>query len=428
MSFDLQPLDFPPDPFAIARSLSDREGVVLFFSDGGRSVYVGCDPLDVSRAIDPEPQLPRVAGMHGGAVPRWIGLVPYEACRQLELQGASDPRPEPLVSRPLWLRFGALACVANGKVVVAGDDPVARHSLRERLLAAHPASPPVMLRAAEPFEPGERHAERIRRALDHIGRGDIYEVNLARRLVLEVTGAPWDLLAALGTPDLPPHSFALRFHDLDVAAASPELCLRLEPDGRTWTAPIKGTRPRAADAQTDAALAAELEADPKERAELIMIVDVERNDFGRVARTGSVRLERAPHVVSLPSVHHRQAIVEAEIPSHVTRSELLSAMLPSGSVTGAPKRRAMQLIGELEPHRRGLYTGVVGAVRRDGGLELSMAIRTVVARNGVGHYFAGGGIVAESDPMREVEETRWKAERVVSLIARSTGRAEKWAD
>jgi anthranilate/para-aminobenzoate synthase component I len=200
---------------------------------------------------------------------------------------------------------------------------------------------------------------------------------------------------------------------------TPELCLRLEPDGRLSTRPIKGTRPRHPDAAEDARLARELDADPKERAELTMILDVERNDLGRIAEIGSVRLTEPPHVASLPGVHHRLATLEARQRRGVSRSEILATFLPSGSVTGAPKRRAMQLIAELEPHRRGLYTGVVGFVRHDGGLELSMAIRTVVAQNGVGHYFAGGGIVADSLPALEVEETLWKAQQVLRLLRRA---------
>jgi anthranilate/para-aminobenzoate synthase component I len=162
-----------------------------------------------------------------------------------------------------------------------------------------------------------------------------------------------------------------------------------------------------------------LDADPKERAELTMILDVERNDLGRVARTGSVRVAEPPHVVRLPSVHHRLATLEAELRDGVSRAALLASFLPSGSVTGAPKRRAMQLIRELEPHRRGLYTGVFGCIGHDGGLELGMAIRTLVSRGGVGHYFTGGGIVADSVPEREVEETLWKAESVLALVARA---------
>jgi anthranilate/para-aminobenzoate synthase component I len=423
----VNPSDFAADPLAIARALSDRPGVALVYADEGRVAYVASDPVASSSELDPEPELARRSGDPDGHAPRWLGLVPYEACRADELDGALDERAEPTVTRPLWLRYAALARIADGKLELLGDSASDVEALRERLRRPPQASM-VSVRQRAPFEPGAAHAERIRRALAHIARGDVYEINLARRLELEVRGAPWDVLWAQRAPGLPPHAFALRAGGLDVIAASPELCLKLEADGRVWTSPIKGTRPRSADPQEDQRLAAELDADPKERAELTMIIDVERNDLGRVAETGSVRVRTPPHVVALPSVHHRQATVEARVGAELTRAELFRAFLPSGSVTGAPKRRAMQLIRELEPHRRGLYTGVVGMIQRDGGVELSMAIRTLVVRGGIGHYFSGGGIVADSDPAREVDETRWKAERVMALITESSGGVENWSD
>jgi anthranilate/para-aminobenzoate synthase component I len=409
------------DPFALARALSGRPGVFLAFAEGEGVAYVGCDPLAASSDLDPEPELGLAAGMDAGAAPRWVGCLPYEACRGLERALGPDPRPAPHLSSPLWLRYGAVARVGD-EVHVLGDDARAVSELSARLLRVQPAGK-VRLGLAAPFEPGAAHAARIELALAEIGAGNVYEVNLARRLELEVEGTPWDLLAALGESGLPPHAFALRADGLDVCAVSPELCLRLEPDRRLVTRPIKGTRPRSHEPALDSRLARELDQDPKECAELTMILDVERNDLGRVAAVGSVRLRDRPHVVSLPSVHHRLATLEAELRPEVSRAQLLHAFLPSGSVTGAPKRRAMQLIAELEPHRRGLYTGVVGFVRRDGGLELAMAIRTLTVREGLGHYYTGGGIVADSVPAREVEETLWKAERVLCLLGQSASSA-----
>ena len=160
---------------------------------------------------------------------------------------------------------------------------------------------------------------------------------------------------------------------------------------------------------SDRAHAAELDADPKERAELTMIVDVERNDLGRIAVAGSVRVTTSPHVVTQRTVHHRVASIVAHARPDASRDDVLRAMLPSGSVTGAPKVRAMEVIATLEPHRRGLYTGAIGYIAHDGGLTWSMAIRTAVLHDGEGEYWTGGGIVSDSDPERELEETRWKA-------------------
>jgi anthranilate/para-aminobenzoate synthase component I len=212
--------------------------------------------------------------------------------------------------------------------------------------------------------------------------------------------------------------------ELGVVAASPELCLSLDAGGTARTRPIKGTRPRHADRERDRELARELDLDPKERAELAMVIDVERSDLGRVARPGSVRLVEEPRVESHPGVHHRVATVEAALRAGVSRTELLSAMLPSGSVTGAPKIRAMEVIAELEPVRRGLYTGAFGVLGQDGGLELAMAIRVLTLQGSRGRYFSGGGIVADSNPAREVEETLWKAS---ALVRTTGGGVENWA-
>jgi anthranilate/para-aminobenzoate synthase component I len=182
------------------------------------------------------------------------------------------------------------------------------------------------------------------------------------------------------------------------------------------TKPIKGTRPRGADAPEDRRLAVELSRDPKEVAELTMVVDVERNDFGRVAETGSVRVRGEPIVETYGSVHHRIATIVARMREGVSRQELLESALPSGSVTGAPKVRAMEVIAELESARRGAYTGGLGYLSHDGAMRLAMAIRTLTVASGVGHYFAGGGIVADSSAEREVLETRWKASQMTRLL------------
>jgi anthranilate/para-aminobenzoate synthase component I len=162
----------------------------------------------------------------------------------------------------------------------------------------------------------------------------------------------------------------------------------------------------------------ELDKDPKENAELTMIVDVERNDLGRVAVAGSVRVLRGPEVVTHRTVHHREALLTAYTKNTASRRDVLEAMVPSGSVTGAPKVRAMEVIANLETFRRGLYTGGFGSIGHDGSMTLAMAIRTVVIRGRDGEYFTGGGIVADSDPHRELEETRWKAIQL-EKVARS---------
>jgi anthranilate/para-aminobenzoate synthase component I len=226
-----------------------------------------------------------------------------------------------------------------------------------------------------------------------------------------------------------PFAALVRGPDVDVVSTSPELFLELEPGRIARTVPIKGTRPRHDDPERDRALAAELDADPKERAELAMVIDVERNDLGRLCLAGSIRLQRPPGVTTYPTVHHREGSIAGVLRPEVSRTELLESMLPSGSVTGAPKVSAMDVIAALEAARRGLYTGALGYVDHDGGMRLSMAIRTATLRAGQGHYFSGGGIVADSDPEREVSETGWKALQLTELEStESAHEPENWAE
>ena len=407
-------VDLPPNPLALAQRLDGRPGLALLAGGFGvgRS-FVTCDPCASSRDLDPEPglRLDPEAGPFG-AVPRWIGLLPYECRRHLERPGYSprpDSRPAPHVPRPHWLRYPAVAVVTD-RVLVVGDDRASVAHLAELLTRPAARAPaPVSISLAEAPESGQLHEHRVRRALELIAAGELYQVNLARRFKLRVEGPPVAHLARLGRRGWASFGACLRFDELAVLSTSPELFLAVDARGRLLTSPIKGTRPRGGDAPADSALSVELDKDPKECAELVMIVDVERNDFGRVAKTGSVRLVTAPHVQTLPTVHHRLATLGAWLRSEVSRAELLEVMLPSGSVTGAPKVRAMEVIASLEPHRRGLYTGAFGALMHDGSMRLAMAIRTLTSRGEEGHYYAGGGIVADSDPAKEVEETRWKA-------------------
>jgi para-aminobenzoate synthetase component 1 len=268
-----------------------------------------------------------------------------------------------------------------------------------------------------PEEPRELHLLRIQRALEHIARGDVYEVNLARRLAFELTGTAASILQRLLERTDGAFSAALALGEVDVVATSPELFLELSSRGGIRSTPIKGTRPRGMSPELDQRLLQELASDPKEAAELIMVVDVVRNDLGRVAKVGSVRVPEPARIETHRTVHHRVADVYAELAPGRTRAELLRSMLPSGSVTGAPKARAMQLIGELEAQRRGLYTGAFGWLGQDGGLCLGMAIRTLVRHraSGQAHYFTGGGIVSDSDPARELLETDWKASHLDAL-------------
>ena len=244
-----------------------------------------------------------------------------------------------------------------------------------------------------------------------IAAGDVYQVNLTRRFELEAGAG--DLLAAAVTGGAPEYTARLAWGDAEVVCASMELLLRRRGDVLE-TRPIKGTRPRCEDPEADRRFAAELDADPKEVAELAMIVDLERNDVGRVATTGSVEVVDPGSVVSWPTVHHRVARVTAMLRPGTPWWEALAAMVPGGSVTGCPKRAAMGVIAALEPVARGPYCGGLGVITGDGDLELALSIRTAWRRGERWWCAAGCGIVWDSDPEREERESRLKVSRWAS--------------
>ncbi len=407
------------DPVRLAQRLLGRASVSLWWGKQGTRAYLACDPVEHSRALDPEPALPLAPGSPWAGTPRWVGVLPYECRRDLERANHGGLRSAPHVVEPHWLRYSAVAVIESGQVSVVGEDRRQTRELAARLAEPAPAAPKVAIRARAAFEDPALHRARILRALEHVRAGELYQVNLARRFELEVRGSAWDVLACLLERGRPPYAAALSWGSLDVVSLSPELFVSTDTSGAILTSPIKGTRPRLGDGERDAQRSRELELDPKERAELTMVLDVERNDLARLACPGTVRLTVPPHVESHGTVLHRVATLQAELRPEVTRHELLRCMLPSGSVTGAPKVRAMDLIAELEAERRGLYTGAFGSLAHDGSLELAMAIRTLTVREGQGHYWAGGGIVADSDPEREVEETLWKAEALLGVLERA---------
>lgn len=399
----------------------------------GRFSYLACDPVERSHLLDPAPgrAAPSPAGSEGS--PWWIGVLPYEAQRaRLERPSWSRPDPRPAASCEAieWSRYDAVAVIDHlaGDVRVVADDEAAAERL-SRALAAPPRAETRYALSIEDDEPAEQHVARVRVLLERIFDGELYQANLARRLRVRLSPCDGGAVLAAGEALIRafPTAFGavLRTSSAWLISMSPELLLdaRPSPDGRAFerlaTEPIKGTRRRAAEPALDARVARELDSDEKERAELAMIIDVERNDLARVCVPGTISVVTPPHVVTHSTLHHRVARVEGSVRPGISREQVLEALVPSGSVTGAPKVRAMEVIAELEPMRRGLYTGGLGLLARDGALRLSMAIRTVVLdERGSGEYLVGGGIVADSDPERELEETRVKAAQFSLLRAR----------
>jgi anthranilate/para-aminobenzoate synthase component I len=424
MSLSAVLLDIAADPLAIAARLEQKPGFALVHDASARAgrSFVAVDPVETSSALLPPIGRATAESLDTRVrVPRWIGVIPYEAGRRLERPAWTrrpDERPAPHIAEPRWYRYSEVVEIdeALGLVRIVGEDPARIRDLAARLnLGAELPPASARLVPLEADEPESAHVGRVRRAKELIRAGDLYQVNLARRRRFAVSGSAFDVYRRLAQRARPTFGACVNFGEVIVCASSPELFLRLDPGRLVRTAPIKGTRPRGEDIESDERRANELAESAKERAELTMILDVERNDLGRVAVPGSVRLLSGPYIETHPTVHHRLAVVEARLRDDKTVNDLFDATFPSGSVTGAPKVRAMEVIATLEPVRRGLYTGAFGWLGFDGSLELAMAIRVLTIKAGEAHYFAGGGIVADSDPEAELAETNWKGAQLAGL-------------
>jgi anthranilate synthase component I len=257
----------------------------------------------------------------------------------------------------------------------------------------------------------------IDRIKEYILAGDAFQVVLSQRLEVPRAGIdPLDVYRSLRVVNPSPYMFHLNFPEATVTGASPETLVRLD-DGTVSLRPIAGTRPRGATKDQDAALAAELAADPKECAEHLMLIDLGRNDVGRVARIGSVRVTEQMTIERYSHVMHLVSHVEGELAAGNSWRDVLRAAFPAGTLSGAPKIRAMEIIDELEPTHRGLYGGAVGYVSYTGNLDLAIAIRTLVTTDDTIYVQAGAGVVADSSATAEWDETMNKARAVLRAVA-----------
>ena len=266
-----------------------------------------------------------------------------------------------------------------------------------------------------PFRPRIKRAqfeEMVRAAQEYIAAGDIYQVCLAHSFEAEYSGDAWPFYESLRHHSAAPCAAFLNLGETQVASASPECFLQLS-GRRIVTRPIKGTRPRRADAQRDQRNAYDLITSAKEIAELVMITDLERNDLGRVCEYGSVTVPELLKLESYEQVHHLVSTVVGTLREDVTHPAALRACFPGGSISGAPKKRALEIIAELEPDPRGIYTGAIGYFGYNGESQFSIAIRTAVFESGRGSFHVGAGIVADSIPEREWQETLDKAAGLV---------------
>ena len=386
------------------------------------------DPLEFVRGflaryrVAELPGLPRFCG-------GLVGYFGYDTVRWIEPRLSGGwLKPDPLGCPDMLLVVSEeLAVIDNlsGKLyLVVYADPAkprawhdAQARLRELLGALRlPLSLPPERREADAevtsnFDP-EAFREAVGRAIRYVHNGDIMQVVLSQRFSRPYSGSPLSLYRALRSINPSPYMFYLDFGDFQVVGASPEILVRHE-HGTVTVRPIAGTRPRGATRDEDLDLERELLADPKERAEHVMLVDLGRNDVGRVAATGSVRLTEKMIVERYSHVMHIVSNVEGKLREGLDSLDVLRAAFPAGTVSGAPKVRAMEIIDELEIDKRGLYAGAVGYLGFNGDMDLAIAIRTALVKAGQMHVQAGAGIVADSVPESEWQETRAKASAVL---------------
>jgi anthranilate synthase component 1 len=264
----------------------------------------------------------------------------------------------------------------------------------------------------------------VRRTKEYIAAGDAYQVVISRRLDTELKADPFTVYRALRTINPSPYLFFLRLGKMSIVGSSPEVLVRLE-DGRVEERPIAGTHPRGADEAEDARLADKMTADPKERAEHVMLVDLGRNDVGRVARIGTVEVTEFMVVERYSHVMHLVSHVRGQLAAGKDAFDVLAACFPAGTLSGAPKVRAMEIIEEMEPTRRGPYGGAVGYISYSGNMDSCITIRTVVCDGRRASIQVGAGIVADSDPKTEWLETCSKSRGMILALrtaAQETGR------
>jgi anthranilate synthase component 1 len=395
------------------------------------------DPLAAARALlaghraPPVPGLPRFCG-------GLVGYLAYDAARYFE----RVPLPSGVgIGLPdgCWLLADTLIVLdhVQQRLILVATEPLegdpdaayARAARRiERLLARLERPMPCearprMARTTLPrwqsnLEP-EAFEAAVRRAQQYIAAGDIFQVVLSQRFFRPTSADPFVIYRTLRRTNPSPYMFFLELpRDLTLIGSSPEMLVRLD-GGRAEVRPIAGTRPRGNSPQADEALARELLADDKERAEHVMLLDLGRNDLGRVCEYGTVQVPERMTVERYSHVMHMVSRVEGVLRPDLDAFDLLRATFPAGTVSGAPKVRAMEIIAELEGERRGPYAGAVGYFSLQGNMDTCIAIRTVILHRGVAHIQAGAGIVADSDPSREYQETCYKAQALMEAVDRA---------
>ena len=421
-----------------AATLTERDGKAVWTGIGPEQHPD--DPLAALRDAADRLHTPRTDDSLPPLTGGLVGYLGYDAVRRMERLPATAPDELRLPELQFLLATdvavldhsdGSILLIANVVQRLtphADDDPdqayadaVARLDAMEADLAK-PAESSVST-----FDLGVQpdYVERSRRedymsavetAREHIRAGDAFQIVVSQRFEMDTKADPLDIYRTLRARNPSPYMYLLRFGDVDVVGSSPEVLVKVE-DGRALIHPIAGTKPRGATPEEDAQLAAQMLADPKERAEHVMLVDLGRNDLGRVCTAGSVEVVELMKVERYSHVMHLVSTVVGTVQPGTSALDVLCACFPAGTLSGAPKVRAMEIIESLEPSRRGVYGGIVGYVDVGGDMDTAIAIRTVVLRAGRAYVQAGAGIVADSDPASEDAECRNKAAAVLGAIA-----------
>ncbi len=407
------------------RATFTAHGRAVSLRIGAHPSQISGDPLEVLRGlVRPQEDVPPVAPFCGGAVGylsydsiRWCERVPDRHASGRDLPDAHFIFPREVIC------FDHLEQVLHVLLYEQGAADARLAEIDAALSRCGPDAPLVEAResdsAAVPLQSNMTRAQfeqMVVRAKEYIAAGDVFQVVLSQRFEFPLTVSPLALYHALRITNPSPYMYYLRLDGLEIAGSSPEVLGRLI-GRKVVTRPLAGTRPRGRDEVEDQALEAELRADPKERAEHVMLVDLGRNDLGRVCDYGSVRVTDLLDIERHSRVMHLVSNVEGWMRSGLGAIDVYRAIFPAGTVSGAPKVRAMEIIDELEPSRRGVYAGAIGYFSLLGDMDLCIAIRTIVMHGGRGFIQAGAGIVADSRPELEYQETLNKAQALMRAVA-----------
>ena len=414
--------------------------LTLFEAGEGISRITLSDPLAYIATLQQQFRAPRMAGLpvfSGGLV----GYFGYEMVQQFEPRLIDTGKKDELGTADMVLLqseelavfdnlAGRLYLIVNVDPVKPGAWAFAQRRLDELAARLRQGGPGYGENAGgrpvreEDFQLGfsrEAFTAAVRKSKEYILAGDIFQVVLSQRMSVPFSARPLDVYRALRVLNPSPYMFFIDLGDTQVVGSSPEVMVRVQ-QRKVTLRPIAGTRPRGVNAEQDRQLEEELLNDPKERAEHLMLIDLGRNDVGRVARIGSVRLTDSMVIERYSHVMHIVSQVEGELAEGHTAVDAIRSSFPAGTLSGAPKIRAMEIINELEPVRRNVYAGAVGYISWQDEADLAIAIRTAVIKDGMLHVQAGAGIVADSDPQREWEETLNKGRALIAAVnSASTG-------